>query len=555
MHKEIRGDISIVLAGEAGQGIQSIESVLARALKNGGYNLFATKEYMSRIRGGANSTEIRVSSERVSAYTERIDILIALGKEPSSHVKKRITPGTLVITGDPFEKIAKEAGNPIYLSSAASGFVCGLLGIESGIMTDIIEKQFENKSDEIRDKNREASLGGYKMGLEYLLSVLPVKIEKDPERVSKEMVLSGADAVALGALAGGCNYVCAYPMSPSTGVLTAMASYSRDADIIVEQIEDEVGALNMAIGAWYAGAKALVTTAGGGFALMIEAFSLAGMVESPAVILLAQRPGPATGQPTRTEQGDLNMAVYAGHGTFPRVIYAPASLEEAFNLTERAFFISDSFQVPAVILVDQFFVDSYYNTPEFKMPSREAVNYFVKTEASYKRYSLEKDGLSPRGIPGFGDGLVRLDSDEHDQDGFITEDIDLRVKMVNKRMAKTLLLDKENIQPIFSGPENYKNLVIGWGSTDAMIREALAILQSDKTAYLRFPQVFPFPVKSVSYLEKAGNIICVENNEAGQFADLIKQSTGIDIKNRVLKYDGLPFSSEEIARRLGGLLK
>ncbi len=554
MRKEIRGDISIVLAGEAGQGIQSIESVLAKALKKGSYNLFATKEYMSRIRGGANSTEIRVSSERVSAYSDRIDLLISLGKERAPHVNKRITSETLVVTGDPFEKIAREAGNPIYLSSAAAGFVCGLLEIDSKVMTDIIVSQFARKSDEIRDGNREASLNGYKMGLDYLKSELPVKIEKG-QNVQSEMILSGAEAIALGALAGGCNYICAYPMSPSTGVLTAMASYSRDADIIVEQIEDEVGALNMALGAWYAGAKAMVTTAGGGFALMIEAFSLCGMIESPAVILLAQRPGPATGLPTRTEQGDLNMAVYAGHGAFPRVIYAPGSLNEAFSLTERAFYISDACQVPVVILADQFFIDSYYNTPEFKMPAKEASNYFVKTSASYKRFALEKDGLSPRGIPGFGDGFVRIDSDEHDEAGFITEDLDLRAKMVNKRASKERLVERETVQPVLTGPDDYEKLVIGWGSTDSMIREAMKVLRPGKTAYLRFPQVFPVPVQAGQYLSRARKIICVETNETGQFADLIKLKIGVDIRDRILKYDGLPFSSEELTARLGSLLK
>ncbi len=549
MRYEVKGDISIVLAGEAGQGIQSIESILSKTLKKGGYHLFATKEYMSRIRGGVNTTEIRASSKRVSAFVDKIDVLITLTGEGAEHLKKRIKPETLVIDGAPFEKIAAEAGNPIYSSSAAAGFVCGLLGIDRNIMTDVITGQFSKKSADIQDQNKESSLKGYELGLEYARDRIAVKIDKD-NKVSSEMVISGAEAVALGALAGGCNYACAYPMSPSTGVLTALAAYSRDYDIIVEQIEDEVGALNMALGAWYAGARAIVTTSGGGFALMTEAFSLAGMIESPAVILLAQRPGPATGLPTRTEQGDLNLVLYAGHGVFPRVILAPGSLEEAFNLSQKAFYIADRYQIPAVILIDQYFADSYYNIPAFKLPDKLPENYFIRTAKGYKRYRLTREGLSPRGIPGFGEGLVRLDSDEHDEDGHITEDQDLRVRMADKRLAKEKLLEREIIPPDFTGDKNYETLIIGWGSTDAMIQEALERLALKKTAYLHFSQVYPLHSGTEGYLKKAKNIIIIENNETGQFADLIKLQTGRDIKKRILKYDGLPFSVEEICEQV-----
>jgi 2-oxoglutarate ferredoxin oxidoreductase subunit alpha len=549
MKTDIIEDINIVLAGEAGQGIQSIESILAKVLKKSGYNLFATKEYMSRVRGGVNSTLVRVSSKRVRAYTDRIDILIALSDESIARLKKRINGKTRIISYAPFEQIASAAGNTIYSSSVAAGFVCGLLGIDEALMTEIIEERFKDKSEDIRKNNRDCSVKGHAMGRDYLEKEVNVSIQKDV-RIQKEMVLSGAEAIALGALAGGCNYVCAYPMSPSTGVLHELARYSREADIIVEQIEDEVGALNMALGAWYAGAKALVTTSGGGFALMTEALSLCGMIESPAVIILAQRPGPATGLPTRTEQGDLNLALFAGHGAFPRVILAPGSLEEAYELTAFSFDIAGKYQVPVILLADQFMIDSYYNIPVLRVPGKRPMNYIERTGPDYKRYKLSKDGISPRGIPGYGEGFVRLDSDEHDEDGHITEDLELRVKMVDKRLRRMKFLEDEAVLPRLYGSEVYDNLIIGWGSTDAMITEAFDILKPAGTSYLHFSQVYPLPDGADKYLKEAKNIACIENNETGQFADLLQQVTGYRIKKRILKYSGLPFSVEELVESL-----
>ena len=231
-----------------------------------------------------------------------------------------------------------------------------------------------------------------------------------------ELLLSGSDAISLGALAGGCDYVCGYPMSPSTSVLEKMAAYAKKFDIIVEQVEDEIGVVNMALGAWYAGARALVTTSGGGFALMCEGISLGGMIESPLVLHLAQRPGPATGLPTRTEQGDLDMVLYAGHGDFPRIILAPGTLADGFTLTQKAFNLSAKYQVPVFILTDQFFVDSRYNTPVFDTGDLKVEKHIVKTDKDYKRFSLTKNGISPRGIPGYGSGNVCADSDEHDEE-------------------------------------------------------------------------------------------------------------------------------------------
>jgi 2-oxoglutarate/2-oxoacid ferredoxin oxidoreductase subunit alpha len=378
-------------------------------------------------------------------------------------------------------------------------------------------------------------------------------VMENNESVKNDILLSGAESVALGALAGGCNYVCGYPMSPSTSVLEKMAFYSGKFDIIVEQVEDEVGVVNMALGAWYAGARAFVTTSGGGFALMCEGISLCGMIESPLVIHLAQRPGPATGLPTRTEQGDLNLALYAGHGDFPRIILAPGTLDEGYRLTQAAFELSDRYQVPVFILTDQYFVDSRYNTIPFtvtKLPE----NQIVETDAVYKRFALTENGVSPRGIPGHGSGVVCADSDEHDESGHITEDLDLRVKMVDKRLRKEVLIKDVAIEPVFIGNNSYSTLVICWGSTFHIVNDAVRSLDNDEIGVLHYSWIYPLSKNTSAYLEKASKVIIVENNATSQFAQLIQRETGYAIKNKILKYNGLPFTIEEVALKIRSLV-
>jgi 2-oxoglutarate ferredoxin oxidoreductase subunit alpha len=367
------------------------------------------------------------------------------------------------------------------------------------------------------------------------------------------MLINGSEAVGLGALAGGCNFISSYPMSPSTGVLTFLAGKQKEKNIVVEQAEDEISAINMALGAWYAGARGMVTTAGGGFALMQEGLSLAGMTETPVVIHLGQRPAPATGLPTRTEQADLNLALYSGHGEFPRIIFAPGKIEDAFLVTQRAFNLADRYQVPVFILTDQYFLDTYYNLPGLPENKEENKEFIVETKSGYKRYLFTEDGVSPRGIPGRGEGFVRVDSEEHDENGFITEDMQVRRKMVEKRWKKQSLIERDVLSPEFSGSENFETLVIGWGSTYPIIKEALDSRGNGKTGFLHFYQVWPISKEINGYLEKAKKVVVIENNYSGQFANLIKLETGYDVKHRINKYDGLPFSVEELADALAGV--
>ena len=560
-------DISIVLCGEAGQGIQTVEYLLTRILKTAGYNVFSTKEFMSRIRGGNNSTSIRVSSERVSAPVDRIDILIPFSRGAVKHVSKRISEETLVlgeeeVLGDeyrgdkaihvPLSQIASEVGGRIYLNTVAVGMLLGLFGVGPEILDSYLERQFSSKGESIVQKNLEAAKRGYQVS-DDLLNSVRVQVDKDPQ-ARGNLIISGTDAVGMGAIAGGCNFTAFYPMSPSTGVSVLLCQQAAEFGIVAEQAEDEISAINMAIGAWYAGARAMVSTSGGGFALMVEGLSLAGILETPVVIHLAQRPGPATGLPTRTEQADLSFALYSGHGEFPRIMFAPGTVEDAFYLTQKAFNLADRYQVPVIILTDQYMLDSYYNVPSLDTSGLTIEKHIVQTDKEYKRYKLTEDGISPRGIPGFGDGLVCVDSDEHDEEGHITEDFDVRISMVNKRLKKLDLIKELVIPPELLGAQDYKTLIVGWGSTYSAIKEALDKLKRDDVAFLHFRQVHPLHPDTANYLEKAENVVIIENNATSQFGQLIKLHTGLETDRKILKYNGLPFSVEEIKENLESIL-
>ncbi|MHC4620950.1 MAG: 2-oxoacid:acceptor oxidoreductase subunit alpha [Planctomycetota bacterium] len=563
--------ISVVLCGQAGQGIQTVEFLLTRLLKLVGYNVFATKEYMSRIRGGMNSTEIRVSSRRVRAFVDRIDILVALNKGALEHLGKRISPETVVfgereIIGDdfdrvrenfidvPFVKTASEIGNKVYSNVVAVGTLAGIFGIDNLAVAEFVKKFFSAKASHIVENNVKAANAGYKLGSD-VAHTGKIEFRINPcDEVKNEMLLNGAEAVGLGAIAGGCNFIAAYPMSPSTNVLVFLAKYAREFGMIAEQAEDEIAAINMAVGAWYAGARAMASTSGGGFALMTEGVSLAGMLESPVVIHLAQRPAPATGLPTRTEQGDLELALYAGHGEFPRIIFAPGKIEDAFYLTQKAFNLADKYQVPVFVLTDQYLIDSYYNFPSLELSGTRIEKHVIKTTQDYRRYELTENGISPRGIPGYGEGLVAVDSDEHDTEGHITEDLDLRTKMVDKRLRKAEAIANDIIPAELVGPEDYRTLIICWGSTYNVINEAVEKLGRDDVAFLHFKQVYPLPKETADFVKKAERTVIIEGNATCQFGKLIRLNTGIDIENRILKYSGVSFSVEEVVEKLKGLL-
>ncbi len=556
----MQNKLSIVLAGEAGQGIQSVENLLVLIFKKDGYNIFATKEYMSRIRGGVNSTTIIISDKPIIAWHEDIDLFLPFSYEAINRFKDKINYSTRIIVDKkyinyensidiPFNKTAEEIGSTIFSNTIIAGFLASLFNVNIEILKKTIFDVFAKKGKEIVDKNIIAAVRGYDLAKNYF-EIFKINIQKD-KKVAEQFLLNGADAISLGAVAGGCNACFAYPMTPSTSVFTNMALYSKKYDIAIEQVEDEIGVINMALGCWYAGGRALVTTSGGGFALMTEGLSLSGMTETPVVIHLAQRPGPATGLPTRTEQGDLNLALYAGHGVFPRIIYAPGNLQQAFYLSALAFNMADKYQIPVFIMSDQYFIDTYYNTEELPLNSVKSENYFVKTDINYKRYKITEDGISLRGIPGYGDGLIAVDSDEHDEDGRITEDLNgISLQMKNKRLKKFIKIKEATLEPVLYGQREYKILLIGWGSTHNIILSALENIKNNDLAFLFFSQVYPLHEKTKDYLRNAVKVIVIENNATGQFADLITKETGFETKYRILKYNGLQFTVEELVKKI-----
>jgi 2-oxoglutarate ferredoxin oxidoreductase subunit alpha len=499
---------------------------------------------------------------------DRIDLLIPFSPGAVKHVSHRISPETILlgerkIYGNeyqgtraidvPLSEIASQVGGPIYLNIAAVGLLTGLFSVDSQILSDSLRSHFSGKDQETINKNLEAAKRGYALGRDLLRNgKIHIEIQKTPN-ISNEIILDGNEALALGAVSGGCNFVPFYPMSPSTGVALFLAQHARELGILVEQAEDEISAINMVIGAWYAGARAMASTSGGGFALMAEGLSLAGMVESPAVIHIGQRPAPATGLPTRTEQGDLLFALYAGHGEFPRVIFAPGTIEDAFYLCQRAFTLADKYQVPVFILTDQYLLESHYNFPALDPSLIKLEKHFMKTDSTYKRYRFTESGISPRGLPGFGEGLVVLDSDEHDEEGHITENLDNRTKMVDKRLRKLDQLQGEIIPPELVGPQKYETLVIAWGSNYHVVIEAIHKLGNKKVAFLHFNQVYPLHPDTVSYLQRARTTVIIENNATAQFGKVVELHAGRKIGKKILKYNGAPFSVEEIETNLKAL--
>lgn len=331
-----------------------------------------------------------------------------------------------------------------------------------------------------------------------------------------------------------------------------MAKQSRTFGICVEQAEDEIAAFQMGLGVWYGGGRAITTTSGGGFALMEEGISLSGMSETPMVVYLAQRPGPATGLPTRTEQGDLELAVYAAHGEFPRIVLAPGDPKECFELTREAFELADVYQVPVIVLSDQYLADSYFTVERFPADERKPLHRWVKTDAQYKRYLLTPEGVSPRGIPGYGEGLVLVDSDEHTEEGLITEDMRIRIEQHTKRLRKADLICQEAIAPEIDGAGDIA--VVGWGSTKHIIKESVERLHDQRVSAVHFPWVHPLDVSQLSSLKQARHVIVVENNATGQFAKLLGFH-GLTVHDRILKYDGLPFFADELSEKLASLLK
>ena len=564
----MRKELTIRVTGEAGQGLKTIGTLLCKIFKRAGWNLFANQDYMSRIRGGNNFFQIRVSIDPVYCARQKCDLIIALTKDSIDiHRKFLENNGKMVVDQQkfgfenneqfidvPFYSMAQEiGGSDIYMNSIACGVASALAGVDFSRVKQELEKTFGKKGGDVIEKNiRTASLGYETVGQ---IGDRSFTLEEGDEK--GEILLNGHDALGISAVISGCKFYSAYPMTPSTNILNVIVRYADRFNIVVEQAEDEIAAANMVIGASFAGVRSMAGTSGGGFALMTEAVSLAGMTEVPVVFVVAQRPGPATGFPTRTEQSDINFVIHAGHGEFARAVFTPGTIEEAFYLTNKAFQAAEKYQIPVFIVTDQHLADSYRNVDVFDIKKINTERFIISREDSagitdYKRYALTPSGISPRAIPSWINDVIYADSDEHTEYGHITEDADIRVQMVNKRFLKKMQGLRQEIEP----PVTYKTdqaeiILIGFGSTFGVVKEVCESDTKSRLGFVHLPQIWPFPAEVFKELDtKRMKLLTVESNAGAKLAGLIRMETGITVTGSILRYDGRPFDRDYLLSKL-----
>ncbi|GKU23342.1 2-oxoacid:acceptor oxidoreductase subunit alpha [Clostridium folliculivorans] len=552
--------LNILIGGSAGQGMDTVSVFLEKALKKGGFYVFSNKDYMSRVRGGHNFTQIRFGDEPIYSHDAKLDLILALDRDTVEIHKDKLNENGIIIADEaiqyddkrlvrlPLLKTAKDVGLSKAFTFVAAGAILKHFGIK-GNFEDFIAKKL---AEPIRNKNIEA----FKKGRD----LVDERFTITGKVLSNHLIINGNDAIGLGALIGGLSFYSAYPMTPATSVMTYLSKKSLEAGIVVEQAEDEISAINMAIGASYAGARAMTGSSGGGVALMVEAFGLAGITETPLVVIDSQRPGPATGLPTRTEQSDLSFLLTASQGEFPRVVLSVRNAEDAFYQTFRALNIADKYQTLVILLTDQYLADSNITIPRFALEDLKIERHIsdgTGLDEEYRRYKITESGISPRLIPGKVKGqVVLVDSDEHTEYSHITEEADIRNAQMEKRMRKLDLLIKEDLQePDYFGGEDIDVLLVSWGSTFGAVKEAAEALNDTgiKVGALSFGDIYPLPEKLLKkYSNKAKKVINVEQNFTGQLGKLITQETGILMDDSILKYDGRQITSDEIVSRLSG---
>lgn len=562
-------DLSIMIGGAAGQGVAVLGHTLSKALARGGYHIFASQEYESRIRGGHNFFQVRVMDEPVYVQDEKLHLLIALNKESIEMHRGEMHPQGLMVhdskrvqlqgekvspLGVPLEQLAlDEGGGLINLNSVAVGAAVAILKYDFQLLVGVLQQRFKDKAD----INIRAAKAGFDFVMKNPPAQFPFKISPKPG--PKTMLMSPNEAVALGALAAGCKFIAQYPMSPSTPILEWLASKAESHNVVALLGEDEISCMNMAVGANFTGVRAMTATSGGGFSLMVEGLGLAGMTETPLVVVLGQRGGPSTGLPTRTEQADLEFVLHASQGEFPRCILAPSTVEDAFTLTIKAFNIAEKYQMPVIMLTDVYLVDSYRNVKPFTQDQVKIDRGELLTEdriqamGEYKRYRFTESGISPRALPGQKGAIIATTGDEHFEDGHITEEVEIRNRMMLKRLGKLELMKKDMELPLSYGPEDAPVLLIGWGSTYGVLRHSVDELgkQGIKARLMHLTWLWPFPSEQVSEaMKKAQKSFCVENNATGQLARLIRAETGIAVDKKVLKFDGRPFYTGQIVKEV-----
>jgi 2-oxoglutarate ferredoxin oxidoreductase subunit alpha len=575
-------ELSVLIGGEAGAGIARSGFLFAKTCMRGGLHVFGTIYYQSLIRGGHNFYVARVNRERVYSQLDYTNLIIALNAETVMVHKNELDYGGGIIYDEddiqltreslerndlklypiPLKRIVREdlkERRLVMRNTVALGAAFALLQYDLRLLEGVLMDTFKAN---VAESNIKAAQIGYKYAEENFERNFGYRLEK-LETSEKRIFLNGNEAIGLGAIKAGCKVYVAYPMTPSTGLLHFMAANERKYNMVVLQPEGEVAAINIAAGAAFAGVRAMTATSGGGFCLMSEGLGMAGMTETPLVINVAQRPGPSTGLPTHSAQGDLRFILHASQGEFPRIVIAPGDIEECFYETMRAFNLAEKYQLPVILLTDKYLLESQRSVEAFditliKIERGTLITERYEGEERYKRHKLTETGVSPRALPLTKGVIVRTSANEHDEYGFTTEDPEITTEMMDKRMRKLAFLTKEieerNIATIkFYGSKEAMATLISWGSTKGPIMEALKILSRENIVvnYLQVLYLQPFPKNKVEkVLDTAKKTIIIENNKTSQLSSLIREYTLRDVDHKILKYDGRPFNPGYLSRRI-----
>ncbi len=572
--------LSVMIGGEAGYGIMTAGEILARCFSRGGLHVHTDVEYPSLIRGGHNTYQVCVSDREISGILERVDVLIALDDTSIKEHRKELLDDSQVLfdlyekpidpkrefpglRGEvvpiPLSEIVKDRkGDKVMRNSVAMGACIALIDYDFTYLEQVIRTAFGKKDPEVVNANIESAKAGY----DFVIDKGKCSVRKRIQPVKnapRRMVLTGNDAIALGALKGGLRWYSAYPMTPASSILHLMAANEKNMGIIVRQTEDEIAAATMAIGANHAGVRGMVATSGGGFCLMAESIGLAAMSETPMVYVISQRPGPSTGLATRTEQGDLQFALDASQGDFVRVVLAPGDVNEAFYHTFNALNLAEKYQIPVIVISDRYLSEGLTSTLPFDLEGMEIDRGKLLTEKDiakiddYRRYSETDDGISPRSLPGMKGGIFVANGDDHNEMGETNEDPDVRTKLMDKRFRKLTKLIDEIPGPAIYGPPNADATIVTWGSSKGPCIEAMNLLRAKGKSVnvMHFIYLKPFPRKLVmEQLKKTKLTIGVEGNRTSQLDRLMREELKVGVDKKTRKYDGRPFFVEPLAKRI-----
>ena len=564
-------DLAMGIGGEAGQGIATPGDILARIFVRRGLHLYTYNAYQSIIRGGHIFLTVRVADQEIYSHGDKLDLLLCLNQDTMDRHLNLMGPGSRVVyNGDsitpgtvndgvhmcplPVADLS-ESRNRLVQNTIAVGAIMSLMGVDFEVLEESLSLRFQRQGQNVIDENVRVARAGFDYASENFVPYYDVL----PDGGKPLAVWAGNDAIAMGGAAAGVKFYCAYPMSPSSGVLHWMAANARNLGIMVRQVEDEIGVANMAIGAAHTGVRAMCGTSGGGFALMTEAVGAAGMMEIPVVFIDVQRAGPSTGVPTKTEQGDLWQVLGASQGDFERFIVAPKSALDSFNTMPELFNLVDKVQCPAIVLTDLLIGEGRFSVDPDDIdmhPHIDRGNLITEPAPSngYMRYENTESGVSPRALPGIAGYVHVVATDEHDENSVLISDEFTnplkRRMMVEKRARKFQDIVKEIAPPEIEGPADADVTLVGWGSTEGVIREARQLLADQGVTANQLPikWIVPFHVDEVTdVVTKANKVIIVENNYSGQFYRYMRSETGLSVDGHIRKYDGEPFMPHHIA--------